>query len=147
MELSKASNLYSLNKSTYINLRWIAYIGQLSAILVVQFFLEFNFNYLLCLLIVFLSILTNIYLQFKVKQNQLSNNLATLYLSYDIGQLGFLIYLTGGITNPFIILLIIPSIFSSQYLKISSSILLSLVTILLLILLITINTVMNVHYF
>ena len=39
MESSEASKkLYSLNKSTYINLRWIAYIGQLTAILIVQFF-------------------------------------------------------------------------------------------------------------
>ena len=44
MELSKASNLYSLNKSTYVNLRWIAYIGQLSAIITVQFLLKFNFT-------------------------------------------------------------------------------------------------------
>ena len=53
-----------------------------------------------------------------------------MYLSFDIGQLGFLIYLTGGITNPFVILLIIPSIFSSQYLNVWSSILLSIQSIL-----------------
>ena len=37
------SNLYSLNKSTYVNLRWIAYIGQIIAILIVQFYLTQNF--------------------------------------------------------------------------------------------------------
>ena len=135
MKFIETSTIHSLNKSTYTNLRWIAYIGQLIAILVVEFFLQFSFNYLLCLLIVFLSILTNLYLHFKIKQNQLSNFLATLYLSFDIAQLGCLIYLTGGITNPFIILLIIPSIFSSQYLNIWSSVLLSIFTILLLALL------------
>ena len=45
MDLNKASNLYSLNKSTYVNLRWIAYIGQLIAILTVQFLLEYKFDY------------------------------------------------------------------------------------------------------
>ena len=60
MKFLKTSNLYSLNKFTYINLRWIAYIGQLSAILIVQFFLQFEFLYLTCILIVFLGILTNI---------------------------------------------------------------------------------------
>ena len=135
MKFLETSKLYSLNKSTYINLRWIAYIGQLSAILIVQFFLQFKFHYLACISIVFLGILTNIYLIFKVKENQLSNFAATSYLSYDIGQLGFLIYLTGGITNPFVFLIIIPSIFSAQYLNIWSSIVLVTLTSLILIIL------------
>ncbi len=132
MKFLETSKLYSLNKSTYINLRWIAYIGQLSAILIVEFFLQFKFNYLTCISIICLGILTNIYLIFKVKENQLSNFSATSYLSYDIGQLGLLIYLTGGITNPFIFLIIIPSIFSGQYLNIGSSIILVTLTILIL---------------
>ena len=45
-----------------------------------------------------------------------------IYLIYDILQLGFLFYFTGGITNPFIFLIIIPAVFSSQYLKIKSSV-------------------------
>ena len=135
MKFPKTSNLYSLNKSTYVNLRWIAYSGQLITILIVQFFLQFQFNYLHCIIVICLSILTNIYLQFKVKENQLNNFNSTLYLSYDIVQLGFLIFLTGGITNPFIFLIIIPAIFSAQYINIWSSILLvTLTTIILLIL-------------
>ena len=61
MEFIKTSNLYSLNKSTYVNLRWIAYIGQIIAVLFVQFFLEFNFNYVICILIILFSILTNFF--------------------------------------------------------------------------------------
>ena len=135
MKFLETSTLYSLNKSTYLNLRWIAYIGQLSAILIVQFFLKFNFNYLGCISIVCLSIITNIYLQFKVKENQLNNFTATTYLFYDIGQLGFLIFLTGGITNPFVFLIIIPAIFSAQYLNIWSSLTLVIFTTLTLIIL------------
>ena len=135
MKFLETSKLYSLNKSTYVNLRWIAYIGQLSAIIIVQFFLQFKFHYLTCISIICLSILTNIYLQFKLKENQLSNFTATLYLSYDIGQLGFLIFLTGGITNPFIFLIIIPAIFSAQYLNIRSSIILATFTSIILIIL------------
>ena len=71
--LFKDSNLFSLNKSTYVNLRWIAYIGQIITILIVQFILEYNFNYLICISIVFLSVLTNINLQFKIQENQLNN--------------------------------------------------------------------------
>ena len=135
MKFLETSKIYSLNKSTYINLRWISYIGQLTVILIVQFFLQFKFYYLACISIVLLSILTNLYLLFKIKENQLSNFVATTYLSYDIGQLGLLIYLTGGITNPFVFLIIIPSIFSAQYLNIWSSIILVTLTSLILIIL------------
>ncbi len=128
----KDSNLYSLNKSTYVNLRWIAYTGQTITILLVQFFFEYNFNYLICLSIVFLSILSNINLQFRVKENQLNNSNSTIYLTYDIIQLGFLFFFTGGITNPFIFLILIPAVFSSQYLYfLNSIILVSLIIVVL----------------
>ena len=135
MEFTKTSNTFYLNKSTYINLRWIAIIGQLFAIIIVQFLLNYKFNYLICISIIFLSILSNLYLQFKVKNNQLNNSLSTIYLSFDIMQLGILFFLTGGITNPFIFLIIVPAVFSSQYLNISSSIVLVSLIILILIIL------------
>ena len=132
MEFIKTSNLYSLNKSTYINLRWIAYLGQISAILIVQFYFKFNFNYLICIAIVLFSILTNLFLQLRIKENQLSNFVSTFYLIFDIIQLGALFFFTGGITNPFIFLIIIPAIFSSQYLHFYSSIIIVLVVTIIL---------------
>ena len=135
MKFSITSNLYSLNKSTYVNLRWIAYLGQLIAILFVQFLLNFSFNYIVCILIIFFSVLTNFYLQFKIKENQLNNTFSTIYLTYDIFQLGLLFYLTGGVANPFIFLIIIPAVFSSQYLNLYSSIILVLLISIILLLL------------
>jgi len=132
MKFIKASNLYSLNKITYVKLRWIAYIGQLSAILIVQFLLNFKFDYILCISIIIFSVLTNLYLYFKIKENQINNFISTIYLSFDIIQLGVLLFLTGGITNPFIFLIIIPAVFSSQYLTIHSSIILSFLIIIIL---------------
>ncbi len=132
MKFIKASNLYSLNKLTYVKLRWIAYIGQLSAIFIVQFLLNFKFNYILCISIIFFSILTNLYLYFKIKENQINNSISTIYLSFDIIQLGILLFLTGGITNPFVFLIIIPAVFSSQYLTLNSSIILSSLIIIIL---------------
>ena len=135
MKFLKTSNLYSLNKSTYVNLRWIAYIGQISAILIVQFLFEYKFNYIVCISIIFFSILTNLYLQFKIKDNQLNNSTSTMYLSYDIFQLGILLFFTGGVTNPFVFLILIPAVFSSQYLHfLSSIILVAFITIILIIL-------------
>ena len=135
MKFYETSKNFFLNKNTYLNLRWIAFIGQLSAILAVQFYLEFNFNYSLCISIVFLGVLTNIYSKLKIEQNQLNNLISTIYLAYDIIQLGILLYLTGGITNPFIFLIIIPSVFSSQYLNIWSSVFLAILTTIILIIL------------
>ena len=132
MEFIKASNLYSLNKSTYVNLRWIAYIGQLTTILLVQFFFKFNFNYFFCILIVLLGLITNFFLNFKIKDNLLNSNFSTWYLSFDILQIGALFFFTGGITNPFIFLIIIPAVFSSQYLHfLNSTILVLIITIVL----------------
>jgi len=135
MRFSETSNLYSLNKSTYINLRWIAYSGQLTAILVVQFLLNFNFNYLPCIGVLLFSILTNLYLQFRIVGNQINNFISTIYLSFDIIQLGLLFFFTGGITNPFIFLIIVPVVFSSQYLNITSNIIQVIFVILTLIIL------------
>jgi len=135
MKFIETSDLYSLNRSTYVNLRWIAYIGQLFAVLFVEFILDFSFNYLFCVLIVFIGILTNLFLQFKIKKNQINNFISFIYLSYDILQLAILFFITGGITNPFIFLIIIPAVFSSQYLNIWSSATLVVFTMLVLVLL------------
>ena len=133
MKFFQTSKQYSLNKFTYVNLRWIAYSGQLITILLVQFFFKFNFNYLFCILIVFFGILTNFFLHFKIKDNQLNNNTSTFYLSFDIFQIGALFFFTGGITNPFIFLIIIPAVLSSQYLYFLSSVILVLIITLILI--------------
>ena len=135
MKFPETSKLYSLNKSTYSNLRWIAYIGQLFAILIVEFFFKFKFDYFICILILFFSVLTNLYLIFKIRDNQLNHFVSTIYLSFDILQLGLLLFLTGGITNPFIMLLIMPAVFSSQYLSIWSSVILVTLTIVTLLIL------------
>ena len=140
MRFLKNPDHNTLNRSTYINLRWIAFIGQVTAILIVQFILEFRFNYIPCLGVIILGAITNILLQFQVRGNQISNKLSLWYLTYDIFQLSFLFFLTGGITNPFIFLLIIPAVFSSQYLSINSSVILVIITILSL-------TVLTFFYF
>ena len=135
MKFLKTSNLYSLNKSTYVYLRWIAYIGQLFAIITIQFLLEYKFNYFVCISIVFLGVITNFYLQFKVKDNQLNNFISTIYLTYDIFQLGILLFFTGGVTNPFVFLILVPAVFSSQYLHFMSSVVLvTFITIILIVL-------------
>ena len=114
MKFFETSKYFSLKKSTYISLRWIAIIGQLLSIYIVYFFLEFDFNFLLSNLIVILGAISNLYLVFVYKKTQLTERSALIFLMVDIFQLAGLIYLTGGIVNPFIIFLIIPSVFASS---------------------------------
>jgi two-component system sensor histidine kinase RegB len=134
-KLLESSKDFQLSKSTLVNLRWVALLGQFAAVNIVKFVFQFDFYFLVCNFIVGIGVLTNLFLQFQIKQNQLNNNLSTIYLTYDIVQLGTLIYLTGGVANPFILLLIIPSVFSSIYLKLSSTINLVVITIFIIIVL------------
>ena len=133
MKFRRTSAEYTFNKTTYINLRWIAYIGQIITILLVEFYFKFNFDYLPCLFVIFFSSLTNLFLIFKIKENQLNDMYSTIFLTYDIFQLLILFFFTGGITNPFIFLIIIPAVFSSQHLSIKISIILVIFTVLSLI--------------
>jgi two-component system sensor histidine kinase RegB len=129
MKFFKTSKHYILNKPTYINLRWIAIIGQLLTVNIVKYLFDFEFNYLLSNLIIIIGIFSNYYLIYIHKENYLNNKLSFLYLNIDILQLSFLMYLSGGITNPFIIFIIIPCVFSSTNLDIRTNLLLGLVTI------------------
>ena len=125
----ETSKSYTLKKSTYINLRWIGIIGQLLSVYIVFHFLNFEFKFLLANLIIFFGILSNIYLVIIYKKTQLSDRSALLFLTIDIFQLAGLINLTGGVTNPFIIFLIIPSVFASSNLGLRSNLFLALITI------------------
>ena len=133
MKFFETSKYFSLKKSTYISLRWIAIIGQLLSIYIVYFFLDFDFNFLLSNLIVILGAISNLYLIFIYKKTQLSERSALIFLIIDIFQLAGLIYLTGGIVNPFIIFLIIPSVFASSNLGFKTNLLLVITTSLIII--------------
>ena len=127
MKFFETSKYHSLKKSTYISLRWIGIAGQLIAVNFVYFILNFKFNFIFSNLIIFLGILSNLYLIFIYKKTQLSDRSAFIFLVIDIFQLGFLLYLTGGVANPFVIFLLIPSVFSSSNLSfITNSLLVSL---------------------
>ena len=117
MKFFKTSKYYSFKKSTYISLRWIGIVGQLIVVNFVYFFLDFKFNFIISNLVIFLGILSNLYLIFVYKKTQLSDRSAFIFLIIDISQLGILLFLTGGVANPFIIFLIIPSVFSSSNLS------------------------------
>ena len=114
MKFFETSEFYSLKKSIYINLRWIAIIGQLFSVYLIYFYFNFDFDFIYSNIVIFFGILSNIYLIQFYKKTQLSERTALIFLLIDIFQLGILIYLTGGVVNPFIIFLLIPSVFASS---------------------------------
>jgi two-component system sensor histidine kinase RegB len=117
MKFFETSKHHTFKKSTYISLRWIGIVGQLISVNFVYFFLNFEFNCFVSNIIIFFGILSNLYLIFIYKKTQLSDRSAFLFLVIDIFQLGVLLYLTGGVANPFVIFLLIPSVFSSSNLS------------------------------
>ena len=135
MKFFETSKYHSFKKSTYITLRWIGILGQLIAVNFVYFFLNSDYSFITSNLIIFFGILSNLYLLLIYKKTQLSDRSAFLFLLIDILQLGILLYLSGGVTNPFIIFILIPSVFSSSNLSFRTNTLLVILTIIIIILL------------
>ncbi|MDC1096176.1 ActS/PrrB/RegB family redox-sensitive histidine kinase [Pelagibacteraceae bacterium] len=118
-----------LDKKTLVTLRWIAIIGQFIAVNLVYYYLNLKFPILLSYIIIFFGLITNLYLQFKIRTALLKDTYSSLFLAYDLMQLSLLLYLTGGISNPFSLLLIVPAIVSSTFLSMGTTMLLGGVTI------------------
>ena len=133
MKFFETSKYYTLKKSTYISLRWIGIIGQLISVNIVYFYFNFDFDFFTSNIIILVGILSNFYLIFFNNKTQLSDRSALIFLLIDIFQLSSLIYLTGGIVNPFIIFLLIPSVFASSNLGFKTNLLLVFFTTILII--------------
>ncbi len=104
---NKNAGLLSLR--TLVRLRWLAVIGQSIAVLGVHFLLEFPLPLAPCLGVIALSAWLNIFLTLRWRQSlRLSPARAGFLLGYDIIQLALLIYLTGGLENPFAFLFLVP---------------------------------------
>ena len=135
MRFFETSKYHSFKKSTYISLRWIGIIGQLISVNFVYFFLGFDFDFITSNLVIFFGILSNLYLILFNNKTQLSDGSAFFFLIIDILQLGILLFLTGGVTNPFIIFLIIPSVFASSNLSFKTNVLLVIFTTIIIVIL------------
>ena len=81
-----------LDKKTLVTLRWIAIIGQLIAINFVYYYLKLELPIVAVHTIVLVGLITNLILQFKIKENQLKDLYSGFFLIYDLFQLTFLFY-------------------------------------------------------
>jgi len=99
---------------TLVRLRWLAIIGQTTAVLVVHFGLNFSLPILACLAVIALSAWLNIALRLRFHMTQrLEPDRAAWLLAFDIGELAVLLYLTGGLQNPFAFLFLAPVLLSA----------------------------------
>jgi two-component system, sensor histidine kinase RegB len=103
-----------LRLDTLVRLRWLAIAGQAAAVAGVRFGLGFALPFHLCFLIIAASVWTNLLLRIQYPaSHRLSDNAATALLGFDILQLAALLYLTGGLENPFAMLFLAPVLISA----------------------------------
>ncbi len=125
------NNLVGLRLRTLNLIRWIAILGQYIAVATAFFWLEINFNIYLASVCILISIILNIIVSIKfLPIRTLNSNETLFYLIFDSIQLVALLYITGGLTNPFCILIIAPFIISATYLDLFRTIIIGIVSIL-----------------
>ncbi len=113
-ELQYRRSGQNLRLETMVRIRWMAVIGQSIAVLFAWLVLKLDFSPFLCLVLIAGSALLNVVLRFNYPASQRLTGRASLaLLGYDILQLAFLLYLTGGLQNPFAILLVVPVVISA----------------------------------
>lgn len=112
-----------LRMQTIVRLRWVGVIGQILALSVVYYGLGFDLPVGPCLIIIAVSAWVNVFLAIRYPaRHRLNVNFATALLAYDVVQLASLLYLTGGIMNPFTMLMVAPVTVSAATLPLARTI-------------------------
>jgi two-component system sensor histidine kinase RegB len=107
-----------LRARTLVGSRWLALTGQMATILIVHYRLEFEVPLLLCIMAIGANAALNLFLSTALPAGRLvRQGEAAAQLTFDVLQLSFLLYLTGGIDNPFCLLLIAPVTVSAATLR------------------------------
>jgi len=117
---------------TLILLRWMAIAGQLVAITVADRYVGLNLPLGLCYMVVGASIIANLISTFVYPENKrLSEPEALLTLLFDVSQLSVLLYLTGGLNNPFALLILAPVTISASALELRTTMVLGAIAVVL----------------
>lgn len=119
-----------LRLHTSVRLRWVAILGQLATVAAITGLYGFKMPVGLCLLLISISAWLNVFLSIRYPaRHRLNTTFATSLLAYDTLQLGALLYLTGGIQNPFSLLMVAPVTVSAATQPVRSTILLGAITL------------------
>jgi two-component system sensor histidine kinase RegB len=111
---------------TLSNLRWLAIAGQGAALFLVYFALGYRLPILYCAAAIAASVVLNIVLALRyAATHRLTNREATFYLAFDVLQLAALLYLTGGISNPFALMFVAPVVIAAATLNLGNTLILA----------------------
>ncbi|HKQ45840.1 MAG TPA: ActS/PrrB/RegB family redox-sensitive histidine kinase [Rhizomicrobium sp.] len=111
---------------TLSNLRWLAVAGQSAALFLVYFALGYPLPILYCAIAIAVSAALNVVLALRYPPaHRLTNREATFYLAFDVLQLAALLYLTGGITNPFALMFLAPVVIAAATLNLGNVLILA----------------------
>src|SRR3954468_20495547 len=106
------SNRLRLN--TLIKLRWLAIVGQSAAVLIVAYWFVFPLPVSVCFALIATSAWLNLFLAFRFPATHRLRPAAALgIMVFDALQLAGLLFLTGGLTNPFSLLMTVPVVISA----------------------------------
>lgn len=121
---------------TLVVLRWVAIFGQIAALIVAALVFDLRIPVGPLSLAIGISVLVNLFSTFLAPENKrLSETEATLLLLFDLLQLGLLLYLTGGLNNPFALLALVPVTIAATFLQLRATILIGAVSLTMLTLL------------
>ncbi len=110
--------------STLVNLRWVALLGQTITLLIVDFYFHMIYPRQLAWSIIGLSTIVNLILTISYKRRlNIPSHHARIYLIYDLGQLGALLFVTGGLNNPFVVMMLAPVVVAASFLPLRQAVL------------------------
>ena len=125
---------------TLSNLRWLAIAGQSAALFLVHYALGYALPILYCAAAIAASAMLNSVLGLRYPaSHRLSNREATIYLAFDVLQLAVLLYLTGGIANPFALMFVAPVVIAAATLNLGNTLILASIAF------ISVSTIAIVH--
>lgn len=111
---------------TLSNLRWLAIAGQSAALFLIYFALGYRLPLAYCVAAIAASIVLNVVLALRyAATHRLTNREATFYLAFDVIQLAVLLYLTGGIANPFALMFVAPVVIAAATLNLGNTLILA----------------------
>jgi two-component system sensor histidine kinase RegB len=115
---------------TLLVLRWLAILGQTVTVVIAAFYLGLRVELGLCFLAIGASVVSNLIAMTIFPENQrLSDRDAMLTLLFDLSQLSFLLFLTGGLNNPFALLILAPVTISATALTVRSTTILGVLAV------------------
>ena len=124
------TRLGGINAQTLILVRWVAVVGQLVAVVVVEFFLKFPLPLYYCLAAISVLAISNLFVGMNYpRRGRLKNYHAARIMAFDLAQLSALSYLTGGLNNPFSLLILVPVTVAATMLSRGAIIMLAVLSI------------------